>query len=86
MKWWIYQRERFPLFKHGLLVLAFSGSAVTYASLATQTGGRWDSFLVAFISCLLFLGGYVSPRAPGNMCWIRIPDMNYYHLGYSMTS
>lgn len=54
MKWWTYQKERFPVFKHGLLVLAFSGSAVTYSSLATQTVAQLTSFLVAFISCFLF--------------------------------
>lgn len=53
-KWWTYQKERFPLFKNGLLVLAFSGSAITYSALATDTKIMWWSCLVAFISCLLF--------------------------------
>ena len=54
MKWWTYQKERFPIIKHGILVLAFSGSAVTYSGLATGTNTQWVSFLVAFISCFLF--------------------------------
>jgi len=53
-KWWTYQKERFPIFKNGLLVLAFSGSAITYSGLATGTAVTWHSYLVAFISCLLF--------------------------------
>lgn len=32
-KWWVYQRERFPVFAHGLLVIAFSFSAVSFSSL-----------------------------------------------------
>ncbi|MHB9025472.1 MAG: UbiA family prenyltransferase [Armatimonadota bacterium] len=32
-RWWMYQRERFPLFGHGPLVLAFSLSAVCFSSL-----------------------------------------------------
>jgi len=54
MKWWTYQKERFPVFKHGLLVLAFSGSAVTYSSLATESEAKLTSFIVAFITCFLF--------------------------------
>jgi len=32
-RWWIYQRERFPLLAHGPLILAFSASAVSYSAL-----------------------------------------------------
>lgn len=32
-RWWVYQRERFPIFQHGLLVLAFSFSALTFSRL-----------------------------------------------------
>ena len=53
-KWWIYQKERFPIFKNGVLVLAFSGSAVTYSAIATGSAVQWQSVLVAFVSCLLF--------------------------------
>ncbi len=31
-RWWIYQRERFPVFQHGLLILAFSAGAVGYSA------------------------------------------------------
>ena len=54
-RWWIYQRERFPLFAHGALVLAFSGCAVSLS--AHLRDGSWPSIsalTVAFISCLLF--------------------------------
>lgn len=32
-RWWTYQRERFPIFAHGALILAFSSSAVCYSRL-----------------------------------------------------
>ncbi|VAW98578.1 putative membrane protein [hydrothermal vent metagenome] len=32
-RWWVYQRERFPLFANGLLVVAFSFSAVSFSIL-----------------------------------------------------
>ena len=32
-RWWIYQRERFPILAHGVLIAAFSSSAVCYSSL-----------------------------------------------------
>jgi 4-hydroxybenzoate polyprenyltransferase len=59
-RWWIYQRERFPLVGHGILVLAFSAAAVGYsASLRSATSGAFEaprpaSFVVAFVVCLLF--------------------------------
>jgi len=28
-RWWIYQEERFPIFGHGPLILAFSLSAMS---------------------------------------------------------
>lgn len=48
-RWWIYQRERFPLFAHGLLIAVFSGSAVTFSWLL-RGGHEFPagiSFLVA---------------------------------------
>lgn len=53
-KWWIYQRERFPIFAHGPLVAAFSFCAVSFSSLLvgdTIPSGR--VYLVAFAVCLL---------------------------------
>jgi len=54
MRWWTYQKERFPIFQHGILVLAFSCSAVTYSSLATNTESQFTSYLVAFVTSFLF--------------------------------
>ena len=55
-RWWIYQRERFPLHRHGPLILAFSCSAVTFSwMLRSQSGWpAWSSLVVAFLSCLIF--------------------------------
>ena len=55
MRFWTYQRERFPIFAHGLLIAAFSSCAVSYSSLLT--GGAtpsWSAYLVAFVTCFLF--------------------------------
>ncbi len=55
-RWWIYQRERFPLLAHGPLIAVFSFSAVCYSALLRgQTAlpaGR--SVAIAFLSALLF--------------------------------
>ena len=55
-RWWVYQRERFPVFAHGLLIAAFSLSAVSFSmllrneySLPTPTVA-----VVAFVSCFIF--------------------------------
>jgi 4-hydroxybenzoate polyprenyltransferase len=55
-RWWIYQRERFPLLAHTPLVAAFSFSAVAYSSLLRGEAllpslGTW---LVAFLTSLAF--------------------------------
>jgi 4-hydroxybenzoate polyprenyltransferase len=55
-RWWIFQKERFPIFKYGLLIAIFSGSAVSYATLLQSDVNaqfliRW---LVAFISVFGF--------------------------------
>ncbi len=50
-RWWIYQRERFPILAHGPLILAFSASAVSFSALlrgSSETPG-WVSYLVAFV-------------------------------------
>ena len=54
MRWWIYQKERFPIFQHGPLVAAFSSCAVAYSALFTGSSPVWQSFAVAFITCLIF--------------------------------
>jgi 4-hydroxybenzoate polyprenyltransferase len=55
-RWWIYQRERFPLHQHGPLIAAFSFGAVAYSSMLR---GHWEvppagSLIVAFGTCLIF--------------------------------
>jgi 4-hydroxybenzoate polyprenyltransferase len=54
-RWWIYQRERFPIVAHGPLIAAFSFCAV---SLSTHLRGEQRlspaSLAVAFVTCLLF--------------------------------
>ena len=55
-RWWIYLQERFPLHRHGPLILAFSFSAVTFSWLLRSQSG-WPSplsLVVAFLSCLTF--------------------------------
>jgi len=55
-RWWIYQRERFPVFNHGALIAAFSLSAVCYSSLL-RGSARFPSLktiAVAFLTSFLF--------------------------------
>ena len=55
-RWWIYQRERFPVSEHGPLIVAFSLSAVSYSALVRGATHFPDakSCLVAFLSSFLF--------------------------------
>lgn len=55
-RWWIYQRERFPVFAHGPIIAAFSLSAVSYSALVRgqQHLPGWKPCLVAFVSSFLF--------------------------------
>lgn len=53
-RWWIYQRERFPIFAHGLLIAVFSGSAVCF-SRVLRGGGEWPAgpaLVTAFVTAL----------------------------------
>ncbi|MGO8673424.1 MAG: UbiA family prenyltransferase [Capsulimonadaceae bacterium] len=54
-RWWVYQKERFPLAAHGPLVAVFSYSALCYSSMLRHQphppGMR--SALVAFVTALL---------------------------------
>ena len=55
-RWWVYQGERYPLLRHGPLILAFSFSAVAFSWMLRSPGG-WPNPLsvgVAFASCLVF--------------------------------
>ena len=50
-RWWIYQRERFPVIANGLLIAVFSGSAVSYSGLLrADVSPSVSSLLVAFVS------------------------------------
>ena len=55
-RWWIYQRERFPVVAHGLLIAAFSFCAVSLAkSLSGDPGWpNWRPLLVALGTCFTF--------------------------------
>src|SRR5256714_14643558 len=59
-RWWIYQRERFPVIAHGLLIAAFSSSAVCFSALLrSQQIYRIKiphplSLLVAYATAFLF--------------------------------
>jgi 4-hydroxybenzoate polyprenyltransferase len=53
-RWWVYQRERFPVFAHGPLIAAFSVSAVSYSTLlrgeiALPVAGTLVAFATAFL-------------------------------------
>lgn len=57
-RWWIYQRERFPLALHTPIIAAFSLAAVGYSMMARGSGTFMQirPIMVAFISSfLLFL-------------------------------
>ncbi len=56
-RWWIYQKERFPVLAHGLLIAAFSSSAVCFSAQlrrATDTLPSAAAFGIAFGTCFLF--------------------------------
>ena len=54
-KWLVYQKERFPVLAHGVLILAFSASAVGYSHVLRQASGLpvWPAYLAAFINSFL---------------------------------
>jgi 4-hydroxybenzoate polyprenyltransferase len=55
-RWWIYQKERFPLAALTPALVAFSFAAVGYSALARGSGSwpGWRQTVVAFASSLLF--------------------------------
>ncbi len=54
-KWWTYQRERFPAIMNGLLILAFSSSAVSFSTLLRHgTAPTLQSLIVAFLTSFTF--------------------------------
>ena len=55
-RWWVYQRERFPVLVHGPLIAALSFGAVSVSSVLRGQARLPEagSFLVAFASTFLF--------------------------------
>lgn len=55
-RWWTYQRERFPLIAHGVLIAAFSFSAVSFSRLLRGRNDlpTFQAALVAFVTAFLF--------------------------------
>ncbi|MDX1680233.1 MAG: UbiA family prenyltransferase [Akkermansiaceae bacterium] len=53
-RWWIYQKERFPIFAHGPLIAAFSACAVAFSSMLRDAEPpSWSHYLTAFVVCFL---------------------------------
>ena len=53
-RWWIYQKERFPLLAHGPLIFAFSACAVSFSALLRGAPAPgWQMVFTAFGVCLL---------------------------------
>lgn len=54
-RWWIYQRERFPVLAHAPLIAAFSFSAISYSSMLRGPGPLPEpgAAIIAFFSALL---------------------------------
>lgn len=50
---WIYQAERFPLLRHGVLILVFSGGEAVFGALARDAPPDWQAVWVAAVVCLL---------------------------------
>ena len=55
-RWWVYQRERFPVLGHGMLIAAFSFSAVCFSALLSGQSNLppLRACLVAFGTAFLF--------------------------------
>ncbi len=56
VRWWVYQRERFPLVTHVPLIAAFSFCTLSYSSLARGQAQMPSAkaICVAFVTALLF--------------------------------
>jgi 4-hydroxybenzoate polyprenyltransferase len=55
-RWWVYQRERFPVFKHGLLIAAVCFGALVFSLPSGEIPGPsvLARFAVAFATVFLF--------------------------------
>ncbi len=51
---WEYQAERFPLFKHGALIVAFGTSAVCVSALLRGGSPAWGAMVVAVVALMCF--------------------------------
>ena len=47
-RWWVYQRERFPIFKHGLLIAAVCFGVLAFSMPAGEVPG--PSILIRYVS------------------------------------
>ncbi len=55
MRWWTYQKERFPILANGLLIAAFSSCALLYSSFLSKGPLPGVAmFIVAFGTCFIF--------------------------------
>jgi Ca2+/Na+ antiporter len=54
-RWWVYQRERFPIVAHGVLIMAFSLCAVCFSALlrGADRFPAWQVIAVAFCSSFI---------------------------------
>ncbi|MES2859992.1 MAG: UbiA family prenyltransferase [Pseudomonadota bacterium] len=50
---WTYQAERFPLAKHGVLILVFSGGEAVFGAMTRDAPPDWRAVGVAAVVCLL---------------------------------
>lgn len=55
-RFWIYQKERFPFFQNGLLIFAFTFSAISYSRICRKASGFIDlgQFIIGAITAFLF--------------------------------
>ncbi|MDN9010098.1 UbiA family prenyltransferase [Brevibacillus laterosporus] len=54
-RWWIYQRERFPIIQNGIVVAVFSISTMLYSSiLRNGSSPNLKSLVIGFLSTFLF--------------------------------
>ncbi|MCR8993768.1 UbiA family prenyltransferase [Brevibacillus sp. 7WMA2] len=54
-RWWIYQRERFPVVQNGIVVAVFSISTMLYSSiLRNGASPSFQSLVIGFLSTFLF--------------------------------
>ena len=92
-RWWIYQKERFPIIAHGLLIAAFSFSGMCLSALlrGSATFPALYPSLTAFLVALLFLllriadefkdaqsGCALSPIPPSST-WLGEPTRAWMH-------